>query len=40
MNILGVQVDDLVDSGNYYDIVQLAGFEPFRQVVGHQGRHH
>ena len=23
MNILGVQVDDLVNSGNYYDIVQL-----------------
>ena len=28
-----------VNSGNYYDIVQLAGFQSLRQVVGHQGRY-
>ena len=39
MSVLGVQVNDLVNSGNYYDIVQLQDFKPFRQVVGHQGRH-
>ena len=28
-----------VNNGNYYDIVQLRGLEPFRQVVGYQGRY-
>ena len=39
MNVLGVDVRNLVNSGNYYDIVQLQELQPLRQVLGHQGRH-